>query len=286
MDTRRLELLVGLARLGSMTAVAAELRTTTSTVSAQLAVLAREAGAVLVEPAGRGVRLTPAGARLAEHARGVLTALDTALADLAPAAAPRGLVRVVGFASAVRRSVLPAVRWLAEHEPAVQVTVAELEPDASLAGLAAAEADVALVFDYSLQPWQPDPSLAVRQLWSAPWGLLVPAAEPVEPLELLRRSDWVVDSRNGADEAVFRTLCAGSDHAARLLHRADDLGLVHDLVAAGFGVGMHPLDRPTSAAVRVAEIPAPGITLRCWAATRRGQEAWPPIASVLRALGR
>jgi DNA-binding transcriptional LysR family regulator len=49
MDLRRLRLLVELDRLGSMHAVAAELRLTTSTVSQQLALLAREAGTALLE---------------------------------------------------------------------------------------------------------------------------------------------------------------------------------------------------------------------------------------------
>jgi len=60
-DTRRLRLLLELSRRGSMREVAEELHVTTSTVSQQLAVLAREAGATLLEPDGRGVRLTPAG---------------------------------------------------------------------------------------------------------------------------------------------------------------------------------------------------------------------------------
>ncbi|MFC6345645.1 LysR family transcriptional regulator, partial [Nocardioides hankookensis] len=64
MDLRRLQLLVELSRLGSMHAVAEELHTTTSTVSQGIATLAREAGAPLVEPDGRRVRLTPAGRRL------------------------------------------------------------------------------------------------------------------------------------------------------------------------------------------------------------------------------
>ena len=68
MDPRRLELLLELSRLGSMRAVAETMHVTTSTVSQQLAVLAREAGTPLIEPAGRRVRLTPAGRRLADHA--------------------------------------------------------------------------------------------------------------------------------------------------------------------------------------------------------------------------
>ncbi|MEU8615310.1 LysR family transcriptional regulator, partial [Actinoplanes sp. NPDC048791] len=88
MDTRRLRLLVELSRLGSMRAVADELHITTSTVSQQLAVLAREAGAVLIEPDGRRVRLTPAGQRLAGHAVTILAAVEAARLDLDPLAEP------------------------------------------------------------------------------------------------------------------------------------------------------------------------------------------------------
>src|ERR671929_34014 len=74
MDPRRLRLLLELSRRGSMRAVADELGYTTSTVSQQLAVLSREAGATLLEREGRRVRLTPAGRRLAEHAVEILAA--------------------------------------------------------------------------------------------------------------------------------------------------------------------------------------------------------------------
>ena len=48
-DTRRLHLLLALSRLGSMRAVAETHRLTTSTVSQQIAALAREAGTPLIE---------------------------------------------------------------------------------------------------------------------------------------------------------------------------------------------------------------------------------------------
>jgi len=56
LETRRLTLLLALARLGSMRAVAEELGYTTSTVSQQLGVLAGEVGATLLEREGRRVR--------------------------------------------------------------------------------------------------------------------------------------------------------------------------------------------------------------------------------------
>ncbi len=113
MQTRRLELLVEFARLGSMRAVADALGTTTSTVSQQLAALTGEVGMALLEPDGRRVRLTPAGRRLAEHAVTILAAVESARVDLDPDADPAGRVRVAGFATAIRRALLPVVADLA-----------------------------------------------------------------------------------------------------------------------------------------------------------------------------
>src|SRR3954469_1306127 len=99
MDTRRLRLLLELSRLGSMREGADALARTTSTVSQQIAVLAREAGTALVEPDGRRVRLTPAGRRLAGHAVTILAAVEAARCDLDPDATPAGVLRVAAFAT-------------------------------------------------------------------------------------------------------------------------------------------------------------------------------------------
>ena len=89
MDPRRLELLLELSRHGSMRAVGEVMGVTTSTVSQQIAALARKAGTPLIEHHGRLVRLTPAGRRLAGHAVTILAAIEAARLDLDPAAAGR-----------------------------------------------------------------------------------------------------------------------------------------------------------------------------------------------------
>src|SRR6478672_78031 len=128
MDPRRLRLLLELSRLGSMHEVAAELDTTTSSVSQGIAALAREVGTPLLEPDGRRVRLTPAGRRLAAHAVTILAAVDAARLDLDPAAEPAGVLRVSGFATAIRRSLLPAIEGLAQTHAGIEVRVHEHEP--------------------------------------------------------------------------------------------------------------------------------------------------------------
>src|SRR5919107_287858 len=158
-----------------MRAVAETHHLTTSTVSQQIAALARETGAQLIEPEGRRVRLTPAGQRLADHAVTILAAVDAARLDLDPAAEPHGTVRVAGFATAMRRSLLPLVDRLRTDHPKVLLRIREHEPDESFALLADDEIDLALVYDYNLAPVGFDPSIEATPLWSVPWALGVPA---------------------------------------------------------------------------------------------------------------
>ena len=160
-----------------MREVSESMHVTTSTVSQQIAVLAQEAGTPLTERHGRRVRLTPAGQRLAGHAVTILAAIEAARLDLDPTAAPAGMVRVAAFATAVRESVLPVVRLLAERHPAVLLRVREHEPDEALGLLADDAVDLALTYDYNLAPARFDrASLVTRPLGLRQWGLGTPTA--------------------------------------------------------------------------------------------------------------
>lgn len=290
MDPRRLELLLELSRLGSMRAVADVMHTTTSTVSQQLAVLAREAGTALVEPDGRRVRLTPAGRRLADHAVTVLAALEAARLDLDPHADPAGTIRVAAFATAVRRSLMPVLRVLAADHPDVHLQILEHEPAECLDLLAADDIDLALTYDFDLAPASFDQTLEAFALWDADWGLGVPVADedaPGRAADVLRRyrdSDWIVNSRNDSDLDALRRLASQAGFVPRVVHRADTLELVEDLIVAGLGVGLLPEARPPAEGVRFLPLREPRVALRAYAVARRGRTAWPPLALVLRLL--
>ena len=290
MDPRRLELLLELSRLGSMREVAEVMSVTTSTVSQQLAVLAREAGTALVEPEGRRVRLTPAGRRLADHAVTILAALDAARADLDPSATPSGTLRVAAFATAVRRSLLPVVRTLGESHPDVRLLVHEHEPAEALALLASDDVDLALTYDYNLAPATFDPAVKAVPLWDTVWSLGVPAsarrvrADALAVFSAFRDQDWIVNSRNTADEDVVRTVASLAGFVPRVTHRADSLELVQDMIVAGLGVGLLPAGQPLVRGVSLRRLTGPDVVLRAYAVTRRGWERWPPLALVLRLL--
>jgi DNA-binding transcriptional LysR family regulator len=290
-ETRRLELLLQLSRLGSMRAVADELHVTTSTVSQQLAALATEVGTALTEPDGRRVRLTPAGRRLAEHAVTVLAAVEAARLDLDPAAEPAGTLRVAGFATAVRRSLLPIVAGLATSHPRLRLLVAEHEPFESFALLAADDVDLALTYDYNLAPAPVERTLRATPLWSVEWALAVPAAAAGDApggagdartvFGRFGGCDWIVNSRNTADEDVVRALAATAGFEPAVAHRADSLDLVQDMIVAGLGVALLPADVPPPPGIRLLPLAEPEVRLRSYAVIRRGRATWPPLALVL-----
>lgn len=286
METRRLQILAELSRLGSMRAVADVLGITTSTVSQQVSTLAREMDTALIEPAGRLVRLTPAGRRLAEHAVTILAAVETAHRDLGPGAEPNGTLRVAGFATAIRGYLLPVVIELAASNPRVHVLIREHEPAEALALLAADEADLALTYDFNLAPAPADPTVSATPLWTAGWGLGVPAsAEAREETTLdtfarFRAHDWIVNSRNTADEVVIRTLASMAGFSPRMTHQADSLELVQEMIAAGLGVALLPVGYPLLAGVRLQPLTSPDVELRAYAVARHGHLDWPPLALV------
>jgi DNA-binding transcriptional LysR family regulator len=290
MDPRRLELLLELSRQGSMHAVSNTLGVTTSTVSQQIAALAREVGTPLVEPDGRRVRLTPAGRRLAEHAVTILGAIEAARADLDPDAEPVGVVRVAAFATAVRQALLPLATSLVETQPGVRLRVLEHEPPEALALLASDDIDLALTYDYNLAPERLDRSFVATPLGTTEWGLGVPSGArrkqgtALEVFERYADRDWIVNSRNTADEDVVRIVASLAGFHPTVTHRADSLELVQDMILAGLGVGVLPIRQRPVRGVSVLSLREPDVQLRAFAVTRRGRDNWAPLAVVLRHL--
>jgi len=287
MDVRRLELLLALSRQASMHAVSETHGVTTSTVSQQIAVLAKEVGTPLLEPDGRRVRLTPAGRRLAGHAVHILVAHEAARADLDPSAKPTGTVRVAAFHTAIRETLLPVVHQLAAEHPAVRLEIQEQEPPEALAMLDRDQVDLAVSYDYNLAPASHDPALSLTPLWQGSWSLAVPSRSrrttgmPAAVLGAFADSDWIVNSRHVADEQVVRTLAALAGVEPHITQRADSLPLVQEMILAGLGVALLPSNHPKTAGISLRRLRDPEPRIRAHALTRRGRSAWPPLRLLL-----
>ncbi|GAA4246459.1 LysR substrate-binding domain-containing protein [Dactylosporangium darangshiense] len=157
-DPWRLKLLGDLASLGTVRAVAQAAHLSPSTVSQQLAVLEREAGARLFERAGRRLRLTAAGEALARRARSILDQMDAARAEAVAlddagadgsgaAGGPAGRVTLGAFTSAANTFVLSAVLLLRERHPRLRVDIRELDPAESVEALRRGDCDVVVTAD-------------------------------------------------------------------------------------------------------------------------------------------
>ncbi len=279
-----------------MRAVANLLETTTSTVSQQLAILARENGAVLLEADGRGVRLTPDGRRLAAHASIILAAVAAAQADLNPDAAPAGILRVAGFSTAIRRTLIPIITDLSATHPQLEIVVSEHEPVEALALLDKGEIDLAITYDYSLAPSEFAPELTTSLIWSTPWSLGVQSSSvhildkqtlsgnSSRTFAAFRHHNWIGNSRNTADEDVLRTIASLADFQPTIKHRSDSLDLVEDLVLAGMGVGLLPTDRPARDGITLLPLANPDVLLQAHAVTRNTRHLWAPLALLLQRL--
>src|SRR3954464_5073435 len=140
-DVRRLRLLRELAARGTVTAVAEALADTPPAGNQQPAALERDAGVPLLERAGRGVRLTEAGRRLAAHADAIKARMEAAQGGLAgraggaPGGGGGGGVPVAGFPPAAAALVLPSLELLDALHPGVVVELVDIEAEAALPGL-------------------------------------------------------------------------------------------------------------------------------------------------------
>src|SRR4051794_2687516 len=147
-DMRRLRLLRELRDRETVTAVGTALHMTSSAVSQQLALLAKDVGAPLLEPHGRRVRLTPAAQLLLRHADLLFAQLELAQTELdAYVAGAAATVRVDCFATAIAALAVPALRRLAVSDPRLTVRVHEADTEDALDRLVRDETDLVVGLD-------------------------------------------------------------------------------------------------------------------------------------------
>src|SRR6201996_861247 len=149
LDVHRLRLLCELDRRGTLAAVAQALSYSPSAVSQQLSQLEAETGVVLLEAAGRGVRLTPQARVLVAHAGAVFERLEEAEAELrASLTEVRGTLRVASFQSVLLALVPAVLTQLAQRHPGLRVEITHQEPGLAFAGLLAHDFDIVLGEEY------------------------------------------------------------------------------------------------------------------------------------------
>ncbi|HZF88792.1 LysR family transcriptional regulator [Streptomyces sp.] len=278
---------------GSVTAAAARLGYTPSAVSQQIAALEKEAGAELLERAGRGVRPTAAGVLLTEHADAIarqVAEAETALADLL--AGRTGRLSVRYFATAGAALVAPAVARLRALHPGVRVELRLADPQDPLPDVREGRADLALVVG------RPEPAgdgvqdgVRLLRLLDDPYLAVLPKGHPLaarRSLDLaeLAEEPWVGSEWPGPCLDAQLAACAAAGFRPRFVVDSEDYVTAQGFVAAGLGVTLIPRlglgGRHPDVVVRRLKAPEPARTIH--AALRPATPAQPALTAFLEAL--
>src|ERR671917_783961 len=231
LDVTRLRVIDAVARHGSVTAAAKELHYSQPTVTHHLGRLETETGAQLVQRAGRGIRLTPAGELLAERAAEIIGRIDAASAELsAHVGLNAGRVRLAGFASANGSLVPAALATLANRYPSLEISLTDTHPLDALDLLRTGKVDVAIIFRYDETEPEP-PGVRLHHLLDDSVYLLSTRRE--RGLAALRDATWIAGCERCRSHLL--SLCADAGFDPRIGYSSDDMVVMQAWVAAGLG---------------------------------------------------
>ncbi len=281
-----LRALRSVAALGTLARAADELGFTASAVSQQIKRLERQVGMPVLAPAGRGVVLTPAGQAIVDSAPEVFQALERCVeaAQSVAEGAPRGILRVVAFSTAVRGLLARTVPRLSSRCPELQVHITEQDPDQALRGVDAGIADLALVHDADGLPPPLPSSLTQRHIHTDFGDVVMDRTHPLARLDRpLTSADlaghaWVASPPGTVCHQWFQRLVADPD----VRHLIDDFSTQLSLVASGEVIALIPrLARPPLGEGLVSRPLRRPPRREVHAAWRRSADASPAIQAVL-----
>lgn len=252
------------ARLGSVTQAARELHLTQPTVSVQIQELQSALAVDLVEPAGRGIRVTEAGRRLQETALAIFGLWRHCEDDLhALKGLERGTLRIAG----VTTTEYFIARWLqrfAQRHPGIEVDLSVDNRDRIIQRLMNDQCDLAVMM-------MPPPSLDLHTLdcLDNPLVVIGPLDHPWRqrqriPARQLQGQPWLSrESGSGTRLALEEHLASLGVQVSERMTLGSNEALKH-AVAAGMGlavVSQHALAaRPEAEGLAV--LPVSGFPLR------------------------
>jgi len=266
----QLRAFLAVVRTGSVRAASDELVVTQPSVSAALSALSREVDVELTERAGRGIRLSAAGAAFAPYAAHVVGLLEggTRAAREAQELGAREL-RIAAVTTAAERILPPLLLGFGARAPEVKIAVEVGNRDLVFRRLADHDADVAIAG----RPPQ-ESELQSEPFLENTMALVAPADDPlalrdqVRPDELAERT-WLLREQGSGTRLFNEAFLARHELHPRILTLGSN-GAIVEGVRAGLGVSV--VSRITVALELEAELlstlPVAGLPERRWYAHR------------------
>lgn len=242
LDPRRLLTFREVALRRSFSRAAEELSLTQSAVSQQVGALEKQLGVVLLHRGRGGVRPTPAGESLLEHAVALAERLELAGTQLAELAADeRRELRLGAFPSALATIVPAAVARLLAREAQLEVSLSEGALDALVRGVRDGSLHAALCFQDGAAARREHAGTRRHDLFEEPMVLALPprhrlARRRTIRLEELAEDVWLAPSREG----IVARACRSAGFEPRIAIQASDPLAIAAVVRAGLAVTLTP----------------------------------------------
>jgi DNA-binding transcriptional LysR family regulator len=266
LDVKRLQVLLSVVELGSVTAAADALVYTPSAVSQQLRRLEREVGQPLLRRHARGMSPTDAGTVLAAHARTVIRQLAAAEADLAEVAGLRRGTLALGTFPTVASSFLPpVVHRFSELHPAVRMEIRSERLPQLVEWLEDGTVDLSLLWDYAWRRFDAA-QLDLTEIFVDPTVLLVSSEHRLARRRRVAIADladesWVVRLDHPVVEVLQRAAVAAG-FEPKVSFRANDYQEAQAMVGIGFGVALAPRTAVLNRLPNVRVIALEGVAAR------------------------
>lgn len=293
MIDHRIRVLRAVATHGTVTAAAQALGYTPSAISHQLRTLSRELGVRLLEPAGRGVRLTVAATVLLDGADDLAARWERIRAELESTGRESGgTLTLCGFSTAAAALLPPVIATVRDAHPYATVRIVEAKPEECFDLLLTEHADLAVVVATDATPPLGDRRFEQQPLLDDPLDLLVPighrlAGESSVLLSDAASEDWIMDRPGSPYRRLVLGACAYAGFTPHIAHESVEWDTGAALVGARLGVAIVPRLARLPNDPRITRVPLrgePAPARHLLTAVRRGSATQPMIATALHRL--
>lgn len=287
LDVHRLRLLRELSHRGTLAAVASALAYSPSAVSQQLSKLQAEVGVPLLEPVGRGVRLTPQARMLVTHTEAVIERLERAEAELAASAGDvTGTISVAAFQSVALGWIPHVLSLIGQRHTGLRLEITVREPGDALPRLLAGDFDLIVDEEYPGSAITRDSRLDRDQVTEDPITLVVPESwSRVDDIRDLAHAPWAFEPPGTMAHDWSVALCRLAGFEPDVEFSFDDLGMRLRFVQTGHAAALLPelAGARSTAGVRVLDLDG-GPARRISTLVRVGTAKHPAVIALRAAL--
>ncbi|RBP61492.1 DNA-binding transcriptional LysR family regulator [Brevibacterium sanguinis] len=236
---RQLSYLMTAARLGTISAAAAELHVSSSAISDSITALEHQLQSQLcIRRKAQGLVLTAAGKRVVERGRALIAEANELESELRTNDGELAGPITIGCYPTLAPMILPVLLAdFGEQHPRVNLEIVETTQDRLTGRLESGEIDVAFVYE-TLIPGTPNHAT----LFAQPAHVILAADDPFAPRETVRLEDLVERDMILLDSPPSSQHTLSMFHARglrpKIRHRTTSYEVVRTLVARGLGYGV------------------------------------------------